>query len=297
MGSIKLRSPKNIPWLKPSFFFLNIGGAIIYALGVICFTVPNNIPPGGFTALATMIQSLTGFPVGTMSFILNIPILIWAWRDLDRDYAVSTFIVVLINSVVYDVVAWLISLIGAYYVGEPLLAAIFGGVIMGAGLSLGGITGASSGGTTTLGVLIHNRKPQFPVGQLGIIVNSIIIVISMFVYRDLSSAMYAIVCIFVYGQVMDSISLGLNSNLMIFIISGKSDEIREDILNQMHRGTTILRGAGGYHKVDQEILMTVVSKSEFQTLRKLVEAADEKAFVISTQAGEVRGNGFRHRGF
>lgn len=292
-----MESSKKLPWLNLSFFLLNIAGAFIYAIGVVCFTMPNNVPPGGFTAIATMIQSLTGFPAGTMTFILNIPLLIWAWKDLDRNYAISTGIIVLINAVVFDLVDWIANSIGALYIGDPILAAVFGGVIMGAGLALGSLTGVSSGGTTTLGVLIHKHKPQFPVGKLGIMVNSVIIVLSMFVYRDLNSAMYAIICIFVYGQVMDSISLGLNANLLIFIISSKHDEIRQGILENMHRGTTILRGAGGYHKKDQEILMTVVSKGEFLALRKIVEAIDDRAFLISSEAGEVKGNGFRHKGF
>lgn len=272
------------------FLLFNISAAVLYAVGVNTFTAPHQVAPGGFTGIATMVNYIAGLPIGTVTFIMNIPLLLLSVKYISKQFAIKNTLSIFIFSAVTDIVA----VFAPQYHGETILATLFGGSLMGAGLALVHLSGSTSGGTTILGVLIKLKYAHVSIGKMISYLNLIIVFVSMFVYKNIDSGLYAVVSIFASGKVMDHFVYGTNSNKLVFVISDYSNQIREEILKDLHRGVTMFDAHGGYGKTIKNVIMCVVSKGQFMKLRKIIRATDERAFVVAVDTGDVLGKGFKH---
>lgn len=284
-------------WL--SFFLINLVGSGIFAVGVQYFTAPNQIAPGGVTGLATIMHSLWGLPIGAMTFVINLPLLILSWFYISKSFTIRTTMSTLILSVLTDVAGLLISQSGIPpYTSDspvaPLLAALFGGGLMGVGNAMAYMVQSTTGGTAIVGALLQKRFRHLSMGKLLLIANFIVVIISVFVYRNIDTGLFATLCIFTASIVMDNMIYGLNTNRLLFIISDKSREIEQRILTEMHRGVTILKGEGGYRHSQKDIIFCVASKAQFYRLRQIALGEDENAFIVGCEAGDVLGKGFKH---
>ena len=284
---------KPIVFLKDFLFFI-IGGAL-YAVSVKIFTAPNQIAPGGVTGLSTVANYLFGVPIGTLSFLLNIPIFAWAVSALGFKTVAKTIAATFLMSASIDLFGLLVPGVVSPYMGNPLLAAICGGLLEGAGLSMVFLRGGTTGGSDMVARLLGVKVPHISMGKLIFAVDCVVILISAFAYRSLESALYAGITIFISSRVIDAILYGTDAGTgkFILIISEKNEEIARDILEDIERGVTRLQARGGYSGRDNEVLLCAVRRYEVAKVKEIIHAYDPDAFVLVGEAGEIRGEGFR----
>lgn len=270
------------------YLFILVGTAI-YALGVHVFTVPNQIAPGGITGLATAINALTGIPIGTFFSLINIPLLLLGLKFLGKDFIIKTLISTILFTAMVDVLFVYIP----PYTGDMLLAALFGGAMIGAGMAITFIRNGSTSGTDITSRVIQSKFPQFPIGKIVLLSDLIIISFATLVFANLESALYAIIAMFVCSKVIDSIIYGLDVGKMVFIVSDHCPAISKAIIEEVHRGGTILPAKGAFSGDPREVLLCAIRNHQFYKIKRIVNLVDPKAFIIVTNAGEVLGEGFK----
>ena len=268
-----------------------VAGALIDAVSVNVFTAPNHIAPGGITGIGTMLNYLFQTPIGMVNMIINIPIIIWAIVEIGYKLVAKSIAAIIIFSVAIDTLA----LVVPAYEGNPFLAAIFGGVLEGIGLALVFMRGSTTGGTDMIARLLGKHFRHLSMGKLMLAVDLVVIAASALVYQKLESALYAIIAIFVSTRIIDTLLYGTDSGngKLYFIISKKSDEIRQRILEDIDRGVTIIPIQGGYSGNNGEMLLCAVRRYEVTKINDIIHTADKDAFVIVGEAGEITGEGFR----
>lgn len=255
------------------------------------FTAPNHIASGGVTGVSIVLNYLFGTPIGTMAFIINIPIFIWAIIEIGYKLVAKTFVATLLSSLAIDMMGVIIP----PYEGNPMLAAIFGGVLEGVGLSLVFMRGGTTGGTDMVARLLGRHFRHLSMGKLMLGVDFLVIVFSGFAFRSIESALYAMLTIFVSTRLIDSILYGtdMGNGKVLFIMSEKNKEIAQTILRDLDRGVTALKSRGVYSGREGEVLLCAVRRYEVCKVNDIVHSADPNAFIIVGEAGEITGEGFR----
>ncbi len=266
-----------------------IAGGFIYAISVNSFTAPNNIAPGGASGLAIVINYLYNLPIGILTIIINIPLFIIGFFKLGKRGVLKSFIAMILSSVIIDLTVPFLPV----FSGDHLLAAIYGGVLTGFGLSLVFMRDATTGGTDLAARLIQQGAPHMSMGRLIMFIDLIIVAISAIVYKEMESALYAIITIFVSGQIIDGIMYGMGSGKFIFVITSKYEQLSKAIMDKLERGVTLLEATGAYTGKSQKVIMCAVTKSEAFKIRRLVNNIDPDAFIIIGEAGEILGEGFK----
>lgn len=272
-------------------FLFMLAGAVIYAIGINGFTAPNNIAPGGVTGVATMLNYLFDTPIGTVVFVINIPIIIWAIVEIGYKLVAKTMMAIVLNSIAIDVVA----LFMPEYHGDALIITLIGGVCEGVGLSLVFMRGATTGGTDMIARLLQHRLRHLSMGKLMLAVDGCIIIVSAFVYKSIESAVYACVVVFVSTQIIDTILYGtdVGNGKMFFVISKKNEQIAARILTELDRGVTFIKSRGAYLRQEGEMLFCAVRRYEVFKISEIIRETDPEAFVIVGDAGEISGEGFK----
>lgn len=263
--------------------------SVLYAFSVRMFTAPNHIAPGGVTGLSTVINYLSGWPIGMVSLLFNIPIFIWAVLQIGYKLVGKTIVATVFVAVAIDFLA-----VPPYH-GNQMLAAIFGGFLEGTGLSLVFMRGATTGGTDLIARLL-NRKVRFvSMGKLMLCVDFVVVVISAVVYKSMESALYALIGIFVSTKMIDTILYGtdVGTGKVMFIISEKNEQIAQKILDNVERGVTFLNSKGAYTGREGEVLLCAARRYEVVKIKDIVRSIDRNAFLIVGDAGEITGEGFR----
>ena len=261
-------------------------GLIFCALGFNLFLIPNNIAAGGFTGIAQLINSVTGFPVGTVALALNVPLFLVSMKSLGLRFGMRSLIATIGFSLLLD------NLHVPVITHDLWLSTVYGGLVSGLGFGLILRGSATTGGTDMLASLIHRLIPSIRVSVGMFIIDGLVILASAFVY-DTAAAMYALICILISNVVIDFVLEGPNSSHSFFIISDKSDEIASRIMQELDRGVTGLEGMGMYSHQHKRVLLCVVSRMETVTLRRIVFSVDPRAFVISAKAHDTYGEGFK----
>lgn len=265
-------------------------GSVLYAVSVNCFSAPNHIAPGGVTGVATMVHYvLPSAPIGFVIFLLNIPLCILAWLFIGHAFTVRTAVCTVLSSVVIDVLAAVLP----PYTGDTFLVAVMGGVLSGIGVGLIFLRGGSTGGTEVVARLLERRFPFVSVGRLMLVVDATVIVLSAFVFRNVESAMVAVVLTFVSATLIDALVYGGLGGKLVLIFSRNPRDITDTILKTVKRGVTRLSVRGGYTGAEGEVLLCAVRRSQVYALRRVVAEIDPAAFVIITPAEEVLGQGFQ----
>lgn len=267
-----------------------IAGSILYAASVNIFTEPNQIAPGGITGISTLLKYLFSLPIGITSVLLNIPLFIWGAVVLGKKFLIKTIIATISVSISIDAFAPFMP----EYVGDKLLAGIFGGITMGAGLALIFIRGATTGGVDIIARIVNEKKPALSVGRVILLADLVVVMLAWAVYRNMESPLYAIVCIFITSKVLDTALYGssLGTGKMMFIISMQNEEIAKSILNDLERGVTKIKSVGGYSGIETEILLCAVRRHEVYKTYDIVRSIDPNAFIIVGEAAEITGEGF-----
>ncbi|MFB6075547.1 MAG: YitT family protein [Candidatus Aenigmatarchaeota archaeon] len=269
-------------------YFLIITGALLMSAGFAFFADPYRIVPGGIYGIAIVIHHVFGLPTGTVGLVLNIPLFILGIIVLGPRFGVKTFVGTILTSVFID-------LLSNFYSGEitddVMLISVVSGVLIGAGLALIFKAGATTGGSDIIAQII-NKYTSISVGQLLIVIDSLIVSVGIIAFRDFSLAFYAFITIFITGKVIDGILLGGSYRKAVFIISNKHDEIRKYLLKNLDRGGTYLDGRGMYRGNEKHVIYTVINRREFTMLKEYVRNIDENAFMTVFDSNEVFGHGF-----
>ncbi len=272
-----------------SYLWLILGSAI-YAVGFCWCYAPNAIGFGGLTGIAQIIHAfLPWAPIGTTVIIMNIPLFILGWKLLGGKLLVSSLFTMAMGSVMIDILDSLVT----FPPMDPLLATVFGGVLV--GLSFGIIfqQGATTGGTDLIARLLKLPFPWLPVSKLLLIVDLIVIVSAAFVFHSLDSALYGIIALYITSLAMDAVLYGTDRAKVAYIISSRPEKITSAILHDIDRGVTVLHGQGAWSGEEKQVLMVAFKQRQIVALKRVVREYDPAAFLIVCEAHEVLGDGFR----
>ena len=263
-----------------------IGGCLIGALAYPWFLVPNHIAPGGLTGLATVLNYLFGWPVGTTSLLMNIPLFLIGYKSMGGGFALRSLVATLLFSLFIDLMPL------ECLTQDPLLGALFGGVLLGAGLGLILRAGATTGGTDMAARMLHKHIPYLSVGLILFAIDGIVVVLAG-VYIHIEHALYAFISIFVSMQVINVVVDGLTTEKACYVITSAYEQVKQQLMDELSRGVTLLSAKGGFSGEERPILLCVVSAQEVARLKSIVRRADDRAFVFISDAHEVLGEGFQ----
>lgn len=270
-------------------YFKILLGAAVYAAGIEWLFKPVDMVSGGITGASMIVNMLTGFPVGTLIIILNIPIFILALRKYGFKFMLSSIVGMLSSSLFIDLFD---TVSGSPITADPVLAAVFGGIVTGLGMGLIFSADATSGGVDVIATLMRHRRPHLNFGTFILFLDALIISIYALVFRRYENAMYTVIAVFISSKVIDLTLYGVSQSKLCHIISDSSEEIKQEIVKTLRRGVTEFRGTGAYSGKEKQMLMCVVKRRQIVEIRKIIKRIDQDAFVIVTDARDVFGLGF-----
>ena len=283
----KLRFPKE----ELLNYLLITVGSLVYALGQLYFIKPLHIPMGGVSGLALVANFLWSLPIGVVTIVLNIPLLFLGWRTMGREFFFKTAFAIVVSSVFTDILEPFLPA----FDGEMLLAALYGGIVMGGGYGLIFRAGGTTGGVDIIAKWI-NRKMDVPIGTTNLISNAVVIVASALIYGNLDSALYAMITSYLTSMVIDKMVYGMDVQKSAMIITSKPKEVAGAVMEELHRGCTGMEGTGMYTGDKRTVLICAVRRHETGTLKKLILEKDENAFMMISNINEVFGHNFKRLG-
>lgn len=266
---------------------LIVAGCLCMALAVNIFLDPNDVVPGGFTALAMFANRLWGWPVGVTLFAMNVPFLGIGMRVLGVQFGPKTVLASALTSLFIDLLRPYLPTVQ----GEPLLYILYGGLLYGFGMGLVFRANATSGGTEIPAKLLeHFRGIRMSNSLLAM---DVLILALAAYFFGLAPALYALIAAWVMARVIDTLETGLNAGNTAFIVTAQAGVVIAGILAQLDRGCTLLRGEGAYTGTERVVLFTVVNRRQVPALREIVSQADPDAFVVISPSNDVLGEGFK----
>ncbi|MDE7017607.1 MAG: YitT family protein [Lachnospiraceae bacterium] len=262
--------------------------ALMNALAISLFIDPNNLAPGGVTGIAIIISRFLPIETGTLIFMLNIPILLFAIWQFGIRFAVSTIYTIALISAFTNILAPF----GAA-TDDILLAALAGGVIYAVSIGMIMKVGATTGGMDIIVKWMRTKLPYLKTGVLFFITDAVIITMSGIVFRDIDAALYAGITVVVNSIVLDLVLYGRDEAKLLYIISDRPKEITERILTELDIGVTYIEGRGAYSGKEKKVLMCVAKKQASPRVEVIVKEEDAEAFMVVTSATEIFGEGFK----
>ena len=263
-------------------------GAAVYSFGIKDIVVAKGLMSGGVSGVALLLFYLTGaLGPGVYYFLLNLPLMVLGWVSLSRRFILYTVYGMGILSLFMQLMP------ERALIADPLLAAVFGGAVMGAGSGIMLRTLGSAGGTDILAIWL-NQKYNLRIGQFNFVFNLAVFAAGMAFY-DPTLALYSIILSYANSKVMDYVLALFNQLKMVFIISDKADAIARDIISSLKRGATFLHGAGAYTGKSKRVILTITNTVEIKRLEELVFSHDENAFFVVENTFNVLGEGFSRR--
>lgn len=272
--------------LRRGFFLLL--GASLMAVGLEIFLVPNKIIDGGITGISIILSYLTQIQVGIFLTLLNIPFLFIGYKMIGKTFALSTLFAILIMSagtVLLHPVPVLTN--------DPLLASVFGGIILGIGVGMVIRFGGSLDGTEIIAILVSKKIP-FSVGEVVMFINVFILGSAGFVY-SWDRAMYSLIAYFIAYKMIDVTIEGFDESKSVWIISDQFRQIGEAILDRLGRGVTYLEGEGGFTGDNKKVIFCVITRLEEAKLKSIVDELDPSAFLAVGNIHDVKGGRFKKK--
>lgn len=263
-------------------------GGIFYSIGIYTFAKTANFAPGGMSGLALIINYLWHLPIGVTTLVLNIPFVLFSYKIVGKKFLIKSLKTMLFCTFFLDIVFPHFP----PYSGNPLLAALFSGVFLGAGLAFIYMRGSSSGGTDFLTVSIKTLFPHLSIGLVTMSIDLFIIILGWPVFGNIDAVLYGLITTFVTSTVIDKIMYGIGAGKLMIIVTTKSSQVASKIDEICARGSTELRGIGTYTNRERQILLCACSKSEVYKLHSAVYRIDPEAFIMITETSEVFGEGF-----
>jgi len=263
-------------------------GSAVFALGFDIFLMPHQFGAGGVSGLAVIINAFVPFlSVGVISLIVNIPLFIAGYRTIGRKFFWGSLAGMLISSVLIDAFAFL-PIIST----EPLLGAIFGGLLVGGGCGIVFMQGASTGGVDIAARLLKRKFLELPIGKLMLMVDMCIAILTGVAFRDLNKVLYCIVALFVCSEATDAVVYRLDYSYAAIIITDLDALVRDAIDEKLERGCTYLKGEGSYTHQEKNVIFCAIKRQQIAELKEIVMNVDPNAFLVLQEAHQVLGEGF-----
>ena len=284
--SLLRRRKTAMDWIKK--YLVLIIGSLIYSAGLEIFLVPNNLIDGGIVGISIMASYLTGIPFGVYMLVLNLPFLYLGYKQIGKTFAISTIISIIALSIFSEFLEPVPQITQDYF-----LAAIFGGIIAGAGVGLVIRQGGSLDGTEITAIIL-DRKTSFSVGEVVMFFNLFILGAAGFVF-GWDKAMYSLVTYFIISKMIDVVLKGLDESYAVMIVSDEYEEIADALMHRLGRGVTYLHGQGAYTGDDKQVLYCVVTRLEVVKLKEIALEKDETAFVTINPVHDIVGGRFKKK--
>lgn len=269
-------------------YFLLLLGSAVAAVGLEIFLVPNNIIDGGIVGISIIASYLTKWPLGLFTLILNIPFLFIGYKQIGKSFVVSS----LFSTAMFSLFITLLHPVPGL-TSDVLLAAVFGGIILGAGVGLILRCGGSLDGTEIIAIIL-SRRTFLSVGQIVMIFNIVIFSLAALVL-GWDRALYSMLAYFIAHKAIDVVLEGIDEAKAVMIVSDHADKIAEVITARLGRGVTTWEGQGGFSKVQNKILYSVVTRLEISKLRSIVHDIDLNAFITVHDVSDVTGGNYKKR--
>ncbi len=259
-----------------------------YAVGISLFLDPNNLAPGGVSGISIMLSRVTPIATGTWILLINVPILALGLWKFGMKFLISTIYCTVVSS------AFTNMLLGfAPLTTDKLLAALAGGAVMAVSMGMILKAGATTGGVDIIVKVMRLRYRHLKTGNLYLIMDATVVTLSGIMFRNLETALYAAVAIFVSSVVLDTVLYGKDGAKMIYIISDSPDRITDRLLEDLDIGVTSLKGEGAYSGKEKKVLMCVMRKPLAPKAQQIVKEEDPEAFMIVSDATEIFGEGYK----
>lgn len=269
-------------------FILILIGSILASVGLEIFLIPNQIIDGGVVGVSIIAAYLTRVPVGAFIFLLNLPFLFIGYKQIGKTFTLTTLFAVSSLSIWVSVLHPVPGL-----TKDMLLAAVFGGIILGAGVGMIIRYGGSLDGTEIIAIIIDERT-GFTIGEIIMFFNIFILSSAGLVF-GWDKAMYSLIAYFIAFKMIDVTVQGLNQSKAVFIVSDKTAQIAEVLMARLGRGVTFLRGRGGYSKEPKSVIYSVLTRLEIAKMKSIVTEIDSGAFVTISDVYEVMEGRYKKR--
>ena len=275
-------------WHEAKWVIMTVLGSALFALGFAVFLQPNGMNSGGISGLAMVIVELLGVgSVGVISIIINLPLFLLGGIKIGKRFFLGSLLGMILSSVLIDAIS-----VFPMPQMEPLIAAIYGGVVCGLGLGIVFMSGTSTGGSDILVRLLKLKYRNVPIGQISMSFDVIVVVLTGIVFGDVRNALYTGITAFLCGKVIDGVVYRFDYSDVALIISSEYEAIAVAIGERLDRGATFLHGEGSYSHKDTKVVLAAVKKQQIAELKALVMEIDPNAFLIVQEAHQVLGDGF-----
>ena len=279
---------KNKVWSVALDILKTAIGCALFALGFDLFLVPGGMNAGGLSGLAMIFVEVAELgTVGLVTALLNIPLFILAGVKIGKKFFFGSLIGMIFCSAFIDLCALL-----PVPTVEPLIGAIYGGVICGAGLGFIFAAGVSTGGSDIIVRLLKLKYRHVPIGVISMSFDACVAILTGIVYQDVNSALYSGIAIFITGKIIDVVVYSFDYSTVALIITKNYEQVAQEISDKLERGATYLHGEGTYTRKETKVVLTAVKKQQVAELKELVVEIDPNAFIIVQEAHQVLGDGF-----
>jgi uncharacterized membrane-anchored protein YitT (DUF2179 family) len=267
-------------------------GSALTALSYALFLIPHKIVPGGVSGVAMLLHYFAKTPVGLVAIVIYVPIFFWGMRELGRMFGVKSIIGVALSSLMIDFFTYAVKLHSV--TNNKILAAVYGGILLGVGLGVVFRGSGSTGGTDIVGQVL-SRHSNFSAGVAIMVIDFVVISAAGLSFHSIESALYGYGTLFLSTKVIDFVLEGWSYARALFVITEQPDAVVGAITGDLGRGATRLHGQGGYTGKQLDVIYCVVTKREVQFIKRYIQGIDTKAFVVITDVYEVLGEGFKPR--
>lgn len=261
---------------------------VIYSFAFNCFFQPNNLAMGGFTGISQIINRfLPVLPVGATVFAMNVPLLIMGVKKQGPKLLFATLFATAVSSLMIDG----LSMIYTFPPMDQLLAAIYGGVLLGLAIGMMMLESATTGGTELLARLLKYKFHSISIGRICLVIDVVVVVTYAMVFRNINNALYGIIAMYISSLAVDMVVYGSSNAKLAYIISNHSEEVTQFLLG-LEMGVTLLDGRGAFTGDAKRVVLCAFKRNQIAVIKAGVTAIDPNAFIIVCEAHEVLGEGF-----
>lgn len=269
----------------------DILGSTLFAAGIVCFAENAKFAPGGIAGIVLIIRHyFPGVPIGICTMLLNIPIMLLTYKALG---GWRFFIKAIRTNIVLTLITDLVFPHIPAYTGDPLLAALFGGLLAGVGLSFIYMRGSCTGGTDFVIFAVRKKRPHMSVGMISMFADAFILLSGWVVFGNIDAVLKGLIMTLTFSFAADKLLYGAGSRKLTVIISEHGRMIAGRISEHFDRGSTLIKGIGTFSGNEKDVLLCACDKSQSATIHRLVHEIDSHALVMQATLDEVRGEGFK----
>lgn len=268
----------------------DVVGCFLISVGIYNFAAASGFPVTGVSGIALVFYHFFGLPIGAVSMAFNIPIILGCLKVLGKRFVLRSFRTMLISMFFMDVVVPFLPI----YRGELMLSCICMGILSGVGFALIYMRNSSTGGTDFITMTIRALRPHLSLGRIIMIVDySVLLITGTLMGGSLDKIIYGLIASSIVAMVVDKVMYGLDAGKVTFIVTTHGHEVAGRIYELTGRGATLLHGIGSHSNEDKHIVMCACSYKQMHMVQKAAKEADEGAFLITMEANQVKGHGFK----